>query len=188
MPYGRTRRLRRSECNILPLVLKTKWFRMIESGEKKEEYRDLSRFWHIRFINFNTLQHASGKVPVVEFRLGYGKNAERHARVINMVGPTQSSCFSVASEARGWGEHWGEPKGWHFIILLDDKVEWEPEADDDICRHGRSSFIGCPHCRDLYCTLEGGPGFPKEKCHFIKRFEQLERKRILDDDLEDFDE
>ena len=31
--------LKRSSCAILPLVLKGKWFDMIERGEKREEYR-----------------------------------------------------------------------------------------------------------------------------------------------------
>lgn len=30
------------------LVLKTKWYRMIESGEKKEEYRDINQYWFSR--------------------------------------------------------------------------------------------------------------------------------------------
>ena len=32
-------KLQRSRCSILPLVLKGKWFDMIERGEKREEYR-----------------------------------------------------------------------------------------------------------------------------------------------------
>ena len=178
MPYGRTRQLRRSECNILPLVLKAKWYRMIESGEKKEEYRDLTQFWHIRLLNFNTRQYCSGKVPVVEFQLGYGKNAERHARVINMVGPTQSSCFSVASERREGGEKWGEPSGWHFIIALDDKVEWIPEeGKDDLCPAGLRSFVGCDYLADIYCTRPvAGISIPPgaQKCHFVQKLVEME--------------
>lgn len=35
----------------LDLVLKHKWFDMIASGQKKEEYRDIRPFWTKRFID-----------------------------------------------------------------------------------------------------------------------------------------
>lgn len=35
---------------ILHLTLKKKWFDMIASGEKKEEYRDIKDYWKIRLI------------------------------------------------------------------------------------------------------------------------------------------
>lgn len=38
------KQLKRSECAILPLVLKGKWYDMIASGEKREEYRDAKLF------------------------------------------------------------------------------------------------------------------------------------------------
>ena len=35
---------------VLHLTLKKKWFDMIASGEKKEEYRELKRYWMDRFV------------------------------------------------------------------------------------------------------------------------------------------
>ena len=35
----------------LHLPLKEKWYRMIESGEKKEEYREITPYWIKRLIN-----------------------------------------------------------------------------------------------------------------------------------------
>ena len=35
----------------LHLVLKRKWWDMIASGEKKEEYREVCHYWAIRFLN-----------------------------------------------------------------------------------------------------------------------------------------
>lgn len=35
---------------ILHLTLKKKWFDMIASGEKKEEYREIKPYWEKRFI------------------------------------------------------------------------------------------------------------------------------------------
>jgi len=41
--------------NILHLTLKKKWFDMILSGEKKEEYRELKPYWLTRlYFNDNT--------------------------------------------------------------------------------------------------------------------------------------
>ena len=39
---------------ILDLVVKHKWYDMEESGEKPEEYRDLSVHWVKRFLRLNS--------------------------------------------------------------------------------------------------------------------------------------
>lgn len=36
--------------NILDLPLKAIWYDMIESGEKKEEYREHNSYWAKRFL------------------------------------------------------------------------------------------------------------------------------------------
>jgi hypothetical protein len=35
---------------ILPMTLQKKWFDMILSGEKKEEYRNIKDYWAMRFL------------------------------------------------------------------------------------------------------------------------------------------
>ncbi|MCP4988679.1 MAG: ASCH domain-containing protein [Colwellia sp.] len=52
---------------ILHLTLEIKWFDMIASGEKKEEYREIKPYWTTRLINKT--------FDVVLFRNGYSKNA-----------------------------------------------------------------------------------------------------------------
>jgi len=52
--------------NILHLNLKKKWFDMIASGEKKEEYREIKPYWNKRLDKEYT--H-------ILFRNGYQKNA-----------------------------------------------------------------------------------------------------------------
>jgi hypothetical protein len=44
----------------LHLNLKRKWFDMIKSGEKKEEYRDITPYWCSKFLLFNG-KHESRK-------------------------------------------------------------------------------------------------------------------------------
>lgn len=61
------------EEKILNLVLKKRWFDMIESGFKKEEYRDIKPFWTKRLKvkgsdKFKSFTH-------VVFRNGYQKEA-----------------------------------------------------------------------------------------------------------------
>lgn len=52
---------------ILNLTLKKKWFDMVSSGEKKEEYREMKPYWHMRLLNKD--------FDAVRFRNGYSKNA-----------------------------------------------------------------------------------------------------------------
>ena len=52
----------------IKLVLKTKWFKMIESGEKLEDYREIKPFYDSRLKN---------KPKYVRFQLGYSKNCRR---------------------------------------------------------------------------------------------------------------
>ncbi|MBO7207080.1 MAG: hypothetical protein J6W10_05650, partial [Kiritimatiellae bacterium] len=66
-------KLHRSDCSILPLVLKLRWFDMIKSGEKRQEYRDMTDYWSTRLANWNH----SPLTHVVEFRHGYRRNASR---------------------------------------------------------------------------------------------------------------
>lgn len=50
---------------VLHLTLKRKWFDMIASGEKREEYREMKHYWH---------QRLQGKrYDAVKFRNGYSK-------------------------------------------------------------------------------------------------------------------
>lgn len=58
---------------ILHLTLKKKWFDMIRSGEKKEEYREIKAYWSNRFYYFNL--RPPYKFTHIRFKNGYSKNA-----------------------------------------------------------------------------------------------------------------
>ena len=68
----------RDKCAILSLVLKGKWYDMIEHGKKHEEYRDSTDYWTRRLDNWDRA-FTPQKTPVVEFRRGYASNAPRMA-------------------------------------------------------------------------------------------------------------
>lgn len=63
---------------ILHLTLKKKWFDMILSGEKKEEYREGKNYWQNRLVShFNETsgQYVFKKFDLIIFRNGYSKQA-----------------------------------------------------------------------------------------------------------------
>ena len=93
---------------ILTLTLKKKWFDMILSGEKKEEYREIKPYWQTRFLESDTINK---NFDAVLFKNGYAKNAP-----------------SILIEHCGlWAGHgrisWGAPDKKVYIILLGSIIE-----------------------------------------------------------------
>ena len=105
------RKLKRSECTILPLVLKGRWFDMIASGKKREEYRDATWYWQTRIHNWCDKQGTR----VVEFRRGYGTNAPRMWFIAG----------DVFYRSRAHTYTWGEPESDHYAIVLGERIELE---------------------------------------------------------------
>ena len=52
---------------VLHLTLEKKWFDMIASGKKREEYRTIKPYWHKRLLNKS--------YDAIQFRNGYQRNA-----------------------------------------------------------------------------------------------------------------
>lgn len=70
---------------MLTLPIKKKWFDMILSGEKKEEYREIKEYYNARFSSVFGLMEKNGelikagrtereKIQKILFRNGYGKD------------------------------------------------------------------------------------------------------------------
>ena len=100
---------------ILHLTLKKKWFDMIASGEKKEEYRGIKDYWCKRFCNKHwqsyereILYQAINKYyDAVVFRNGYSKSA----REITL----ECLGISIGVARPEWSDNW---QGDVFIIKL----------------------------------------------------------------------
>ncbi len=124
------RTLKRSECAILPLVLKKKWFDMIASGEKREEYREVKPYWTKRIWNWTWHRYRTDKPLVLELRLGYARNAPRLAFTAPVFYDTTGNgdCYYIR-ETRHHAE-WGEPFGPHFVLPLHDPVRLEDSGDE----------------------------------------------------------
>jgi hypothetical protein len=108
------KQLKRSECAVLPLVLKGRWYDMIASGEKKEEYRDSEVWgkritkWFRRFIQIPEITNL-----VVAFQRGYHKPS--------MWFELNGVCSE--KDIRAKHPEWGEPETPHYVISLGERVE-----------------------------------------------------------------
>lgn len=98
---------------ILDLPLKKEWYAMIESGVKKEEYRELKPYW------FKRLSLSDNRDQLIGLnQLGY-----THARF--RYGYTRRTMlFEVESIIIGRGKpEWGAPDEDVFILRLGERVE-----------------------------------------------------------------
>lgn len=128
---------------ILDLVLKHKWYDMIASGEKREEYRALTPYWFTRLCAYKECGHFYRKVTQKDaelFEVNHDGFASSIKRGINSVysnllprdytlirfrrGYTNTiMLFEIKSMHIGRGNpDWGAPEEEVFIIKLGDKI------------------------------------------------------------------
>ena len=88
----------------LKLTLKKKWFDMILSGEKTEEYREMKPYW-LRLAN------ATLKYDKIKFTNGYGN--ERPNFTIEL----KDVEFGGKKFSRKGKEKWGADNSTNFYIL-----------------------------------------------------------------------
>lgn len=91
----------------LHLILKKKWFDMILSGEKKEEYRDQKQYWKNRLIKDGYwFTQTCKQFDTITFRNGYSKDAP--AMIVQ--------CKGISVKEQG-NKNWGF-EGRCFVIEL----------------------------------------------------------------------
>ena len=92
---------------MLELPIKKKWFDMIRSGEKKEEYREIKPYWTSRFLNLferEKYSHYEKNQYLVAFRNGYSANSP--------------SIKCLCTISKGYGkEEWGAEPGKEYYVL-----------------------------------------------------------------------
>ena len=94
--------------NVLHLNLKKKWFDMIASGEKKEEYREIKAHWIKRLKDHSlTNPKAFQEYNFVCFRNGYQKDAPEMW--------VEFRGIRVGNAKAEWSDNW---QGQVFIIDL----------------------------------------------------------------------
>ena len=89
----------------ITLPLKRKWFNMIASGEKTEEYRERNPYWHKRL---------NKSYDTVTFTNGYPKRDDTSRRI----------TFKIEALFVGYGKpEWGAEEGQkYFVIKLGEKL------------------------------------------------------------------
>lgn len=92
----------------LTLTLKRKWFEMIASGEKKEEYREIKPFWTKRLTPF-------AQYDAVTFTLGYPPADDMSRRM----------TFRIKDIHIGYGKkEWGaESTTQYYVITLGERLK-----------------------------------------------------------------
>lgn len=116
----------------LTLPLKKKWFDMIASGEKKEEYRNITQYWMRRLMfcycrGFRPCKYESCSHPMpnlcsgvvkrfdaVTFTLGYPRADDTSRRMTFAV---EDICFGEGKQE--WGAEDGKM---YFVIKLGRKL------------------------------------------------------------------
>lgn len=89
---------------MLTLPIKKKWFDMILSGEKKEEYREIKPYYISRFMSYRDGFPTGHEMQKIMFRNGYSK--------------TSPSFVAKCTLSVGTGkEEWGAEKDKQYFIL-----------------------------------------------------------------------
>ena len=117
----------------LTLPLKKKWFDMIKSGEKQEEYREITEYWIRRLINkehWYELPNPYGIIcecilnqcdfdpfndfDEVEFTCGYPKKGDKERRLL-----FKNPKICVTYGIQDWGAEEGKK---YFVITWEDRI------------------------------------------------------------------
>lgn len=124
---------------VLHLTLKKKWFDMIASGEKKEEYRDFVMYWGKRLVYTIETPHGGKFTPINSVMLG---ESESHWKNFTGGAPTFKQYNQVlfangghfgdvpkiimeckGIEVREGNPAWGaEPGKKYFVIKLGERI------------------------------------------------------------------
>lgn len=103
---------------VLTLPLKRKWYDMISSGEKREEYREVTEYWNKRLCvllidnvdRYFRIKH----FDAVTFTLGYPKKADA----------TRRMTFKIKDISVDYGKpEWGANE-WkkYFVIRIGERI------------------------------------------------------------------
>lgn len=114
---------------ILHLPLKKKWYEMIESGIKTEEYREIKPYWSKRFFkNFPVTWRMALNIGMISKNYAhlYGKEFyPEHTHIKFSYGYTKRTMtFELEKITIGKGKpEWGAPNEDVFIIHLGKRIK-----------------------------------------------------------------
>ena len=103
-----------ANSKILTLSLNKKWFNMIKSGQKREEYREIKPYWKVRLRNaqkispLTTVYSGFKKFDKVVFTLAYPKANDNERRL-----EFKNPHIYIGKGHPEWG---AEPNKLYFVI------------------------------------------------------------------------
>ena len=123
-----------NKTQTLHLVLKRKWWDMIASGEKREEYREVCHYWATRLLNeqyrwysMNT-DYPKDFLSWIKVHLNVTADIQfrKFDKVCFHLGYTNTTmtfrigCFILSTGKEEWG---AEPNKVYFVISLGEKIQ-----------------------------------------------------------------
>jgi|SRR5690606_137427 len=117
---------------VLHLTLKKKWFDMSDSGEKKEEYREIKQYWWKRLVQCGQCYaypeiyewDSDTLLPVDQWKMLLPKNFDA-VTATNGYGkqrPSWTRKFEGIEIREGRTEWGAEPGKIYFVIKLGEKI------------------------------------------------------------------
>lgn len=106
---------------MLTLPIKKKWYDMILSGDKREEYREINPYYHSRLARYMRKERSSDNEPWhrcetwICFRNGYSKNSPSF----------RALCTVRIGEGKA---EWGAEDGQEYFILEIKEIKEIKEA------------------------------------------------------------
>ena len=112
---------------MLTLPIKKKWFDMILSGEKKEEYRDRREYYDTRFMNHFGFIIVGGKMFNQVLPEELKKDEKQPIIFRNGYSSTSPSFTAICSLREGTGKpEWGaEPGKTYYVLTIHEIIKQE---------------------------------------------------------------
>ena len=121
---------------LLVLPIKGKWFYMIMTGQKQEEYRNLSAYYHVRFKRvFGACMNAHGKLETVDGK-EIDETGKKWIGLRNGYSNRSPMIYIYASLTIDIGiQEWGAVDGERYYTLRIHKVQDERPKEGEQCQH-----------------------------------------------------
>ena len=113
---------------MLTLPIKKQWFDLIKSGIKKEEYRDLSYYYAVRFANIITPNHKCDndiQSFIGDCRVGKYLDDDAFPIILrNGYSANSPTLTALCHLYVGTGkEEWGAEPGVEYFVLQIERIE-----------------------------------------------------------------
>lgn len=110
---------------MLILPVKKKWFDMVLSGEKMEEYREIKPYWDVRIAKWLDIKPTKENIEEIKRLLSCGNLSwipSLKAKFINGYGSSRPSFVADCAISIGTGrKEWGAEPGKEYYVI---HIKW----------------------------------------------------------------